>query len=51
MDWKMIRDILLVIGIILFLILIMPSPKPGDKIPLTPPESLYAPRGSVQIVK
>ena len=47
-DWK---GILITISIVIFLIWLMPKPKPGDAIPLTPPESLYAPRGAVQIIR
>lgn len=46
-DWK---GLLLACAIIGFLLWLFPGPQPGDKIPLTPPESLYAPRGSVQII-
>jgi len=46
-DWK---GILIAVTIVITLILLFDSPRPGDTIPLTPPESLYAPRGAVQII-
>ena len=46
-DW---RGILLLFGLVALIIWLAPTPKKGDTIPLTPPESLYHPHGTVQKV-
>ena len=50
--WEVIaRDIIIVLAIAGVLFYVIKSPKKGDEIPLTPPESLYAPHGATQTVK
>ena len=46
-----IRDAVIILGIIAALLWFFRDLEPGDKVLLTPPESLYAPHGATQTIK
>ena len=50
--WKIIvRDAIIVLGVLVALFWFFRNLEPGDEVPLTPPESLYAPHGATQTIK